>query len=254
MRARRRLLRTALSLLLLAGAVQTALVPRPSDLRVDRYGAGAPVTIAVHGSPGSRRDFVRLAPHLKGTVYALEMPGFGDSRPFARDYGADAAARRVLHFMDRRQIDRATVLGYSWGGAVAIETAFLAPARVEGIVLLASMGITAAEPIPVYPLERLRYLLSAPSLLLYPGAWVLDLATRHGFLRSYIDTDLAAVEAHLSRLQVPARVVHGRRDTVVPPWAAERLAARIPDAELRWFEGGHGTIYRDGAVIAEALQ
>ncbi|MEM9388002.1 MAG: alpha/beta fold hydrolase [Pseudomonadota bacterium] len=246
--------RALLLITMVVGVGQLLQLPATQDIRFDRYGDGSPVTIAVHGSPGTRGDFSLLAPLIDGTVYALDMPGFGGSRMGARDYGVDAAAEVVLAFMNRQSIDRARVLGYSWGGAVAVEAAIAAPERISQIVLLDSMGIPEAEPIPVYPLERLRYWISAPFLLAYPGSLVLDLRTRHGFLRSYLDTDLNEVAYHLRSLQTPTLIVHGRHDTVVEPWAAERMHELVPHSELRWFDGGHGTIFYDGRVIAEALQ
>ncbi|MEO0975196.1 MAG: alpha/beta hydrolase [Pseudomonadota bacterium] len=246
--------RLVVLLLLVVGSVQLLQRPAPNDIAYDRYGEGEPVTIAIHGSPGTRKDFTRLAPLLNGTVYALDMPGFGDSPWLAKDYGVDGAADIVLDFLNAQGLSKVTMLGYSWGGAVAVETAIDAPERVERVILLDSMGIPEAEPIPVYALERARYFASAPFLLAYPGAMVLDIASRHGFLRSYIDTDLREVAAHLARLSQPALIVHGRQDTVVPPWAAERMHELIPDSELRWFEGGHGTIFYDGGVIAEAIR
>lgn len=240
--------------MILVGAGQLLQLPATQDIRFDRYGEGSPITIAIHGSPGTRSDFTRLGPLIAGTVYALDMPGFGDSPMAAQDYGVDAAGAVVLDFMDRQGIDRARVLGYSWGGAVAVEAAVAAPARITEVVLLDSMGIPEAEPIAVYPLERLRYWVSAPFLLAYPGSLVLDLPTRHGFLRSYLDTDLKQVADHLATLQTPTLIVHGRHDTVVEPWAAERMHELLPHSELRWFDGGHGTIFYDGKVIAEALE
>ncbi len=249
-----RVIRLAMLILVVSGVVQLVQLPAHEDISFDRYGSGEPVTIAVHGSPGTRQDFLRLAPLLNGTVYALDMPGFGDSPAAARDYGVDAAADVVLDFMDREAIREATVLGYSWGGAVAVESAVAAPERITRVVLLDSMGLPEAEPIPVYALERLRYWISAPFLLVYPGSMVLDLSRRHGFLRSYLDTDLRQVAAHLRELETPTLIVHGRRDTVVPPWAAERMHEIVTHSELRWFDGGHGTIFYDGKVIAEALK
>src|SRR5262249_60443686 len=54
--------------------------------------------------------------------------------------GFAAGARAVLADMDTRGIDQALLVGHSYGGGVALAAARLAPERVAGLVLLASVG------------------------------------------------------------------------------------------------------------------
>jgi pimeloyl-ACP methyl ester carboxylesterase len=68
-------------------------------------------------------------------VVAVDLPGFGEA-PVAQD--EDAPWRDVLQTMDALGIERATLVGNSFGGAVAQRVAAVAPARVASLVLISS--------------------------------------------------------------------------------------------------------------------
>jgi len=74
-------------------------------------------------------------------VLAPDLPGFGLSdKPEGFDYGLAGYARFINTFMDTMGIDRAVLVGNSMGGGVAVMTAVAAPERVEGLVLIDSLG------------------------------------------------------------------------------------------------------------------
>jgi pimeloyl-ACP methyl ester carboxylesterase len=101
--------------------------------------AGAPVVL-VHGT-GAWSEIWRGTMHaLAGAGYraiALDMPPFGySSRPTSADYGDDAQARRILGALDALQIERATLVGHSFGARPTMQATFLAPQRVARLVLV----------------------------------------------------------------------------------------------------------------------
>ena len=72
------------------------------------------------------------------TVYALDMIGYGMSPGERLDHAQQAAA--LLALMDAEALPAATIGGVSWGGLVALQTALIAPARVERLILVDSAG------------------------------------------------------------------------------------------------------------------
>jgi len=111
------------------------------DLFVQEEGpsAGTPVVL-VHGT-GAWSEIWRGTMHaLAGAGYraiALDMPPFGfSSRPTSADYGDDAQARRILGALDALQIERATLVGHSFGARPTMQATFLAPQRVARLVLV----------------------------------------------------------------------------------------------------------------------
>jgi pimeloyl-ACP methyl ester carboxylesterase len=100
---------------------------------------GEPVVL-VHGT-GAWSEIWRGTMHaLAGAGYraiALDMPPFGfSSRPADADYGDDAQARRILGALDALHVDRATLVGHSFGGRPTMQATFLTPQRVERLVLV----------------------------------------------------------------------------------------------------------------------
>jgi pimeloyl-ACP methyl ester carboxylesterase len=107
---------------------------------------GTPL-LCLHKSPLSGRMFERFL-SLAGrdrSVYAPDLPGFGDSdapssRPAIADYGA--AIGDFLETMRFRQID---VLGYHTGSLIAAELAIIKPKQVRRVVLVSVPQLTEAE-------------------------------------------------------------------------------------------------------------
>src|SRR5260370_23765622 len=96
--------------------------------------------VLLHGQPGSAADWDQVAGLLPARFHAVaaDRPGYGSSQLPAGGFGANA--RAVLDDLNLRGIERAVLVGHSYGGGVALSVASLAPHRVEAVVLLASVG------------------------------------------------------------------------------------------------------------------
>ena len=99
-------------------------------------GSGVPV-ILLHGSPGSAQDFDSLAPLIDPSrrVIAVDMLGYGGTTGHIDDRSIKAFARIMLAMMDRLNMEKVHVVGWSNGGGVALHMADLAPDRVVSITL-----------------------------------------------------------------------------------------------------------------------
>jgi pimeloyl-ACP methyl ester carboxylesterase len=107
-------------------------------LAVDRTGDGPPLLL-LHGTTSSRRIWEPLVPVLaeKATVFALDLPGHGESPPTS--FTPPAWASEVADFLDQHEIERAAIVGHSAGGWTALELAKLG--RAEGVLALAPAGL-----------------------------------------------------------------------------------------------------------------
>jgi pimeloyl-ACP methyl ester carboxylesterase len=112
------------------------------ELNVYVQGQGFPI-LALHGHPGSGRSLTVFTNHLsqRYQTFAPDLRGYGKSRVNStfemNDHLTDLEA-----LLDRFQIEKCLILGWSLGGILAMELALRFPQRVTGLILVA----TAARP------------------------------------------------------------------------------------------------------------
>ena len=226
---------------------------------VDEGPRDAPVLFAVHGIPGSARDFRYLAPQLSERVrfVRLDMPGFGDSAPTAGAvHGLTGRARVVLDLANRLGAARFGILGHSMGGSTALVLAAEHRERVSHLALVASVALRPHRGLAISP--RLLGLfgrgLRVPlldRLLLpsareryrrrgFPGADQMDAATYATHFRALAAVDFARQRRAVTRALPAALVAYARDDHLIETELSEELARSIAGARVLAFdEGGH---------------
>jgi pimeloyl-ACP methyl ester carboxylesterase len=107
-----------------------------------RAGTG-PALVLIHGITGSSRTWAEVIPPLaeRHTVIAPDLLGHGESAKPRGDYSLGAYASGVRDLLIALGIDKATVVGHSLGGGVAMQFAYQFPERVERLVLVSSGGL-----------------------------------------------------------------------------------------------------------------
>jgi pimeloyl-ACP methyl ester carboxylesterase len=115
-----------------------------SALPHDEAGSGPPVVLLHAGIADRRMWSEHVDPLARANlrVVALDLPGFGEAPPAA---GEDAPWNDLIATLEELEIERATLVGNSFGGAVALRVAAVAPRRVEGMVLV-SAAVPGVEP------------------------------------------------------------------------------------------------------------
>ena len=117
---------------------------------------GEPTLLLIHGYTASTYAWRTVAPMFADEgfhVVAVDMLGFGYSeKPRWFDYSIESQARMVVRFMDTLGIGRATVVGSSYGGAVAATLALDYNERVEKLVLV---GAVCNDNVLQHPILRL---------------------------------------------------------------------------------------------------
>jgi pimeloyl-ACP methyl ester carboxylesterase len=129
------------------------LAPLALRLHVLEAGSGAPA-IVLHGGDGQGVEWAPLLAELQGSLhlYAVDRPGFGLSDPFdyrhvdLRRHAADV----VVSLLDALELERATLIGGSMGGFIALAAALAHPERVDSLVLVGMpAGVTRSAPLPL---------------------------------------------------------------------------------------------------------
>jgi pimeloyl-ACP methyl ester carboxylesterase len=107
-----------------------------------REGAG-PALLLLHGIAGSSRTWRDVLPRLtdRFTVIAPDLMGHGLSEKPVGDYSLGSFASGIRDLLDVLDIDRASVIGQSFGGGVAMQLAYQHPELCERLVLVDSGGL-----------------------------------------------------------------------------------------------------------------
>ena len=105
-------------------------------------GSGPPVVL-IHGMINSSRHWEEVALRLAGShqVIAPDLIGHGDSARPRGDYSLGAHAASIRDLLAAIGIERATIVGHSLGGGVAMPFFYQFPQRVERLALVSSGGL-----------------------------------------------------------------------------------------------------------------
>jgi pimeloyl-ACP methyl ester carboxylesterase len=250
-----------------------------------------PLLLLVHGMAGTARnwDAVIEPLALHNTVVAPDFPGHGESAPGGGDYSLGSLASGLRDLMIALGHDRATLVGHSLGGGVALQFTYQFPELVERLVLVSSGGlgpevgaILRAAALPGADLfirstaapgsavvGRLSGALG--KIGLRPNAdlaevgraysSLADADRRKAFLstlHAVVDTDGQRVAA-LDRLylaeNLPVLIVWGERDPIIPVGHGRAAHAQLPGSRLEVFpEAGHIPMLESPGRFAAVLQ
>jgi pimeloyl-ACP methyl ester carboxylesterase len=226
-------------------------------------GTGDTHVVLVHGSgPGVtsyanwRGVLPALGEHFH--VVAPDMVGFGYSeRPEEVDYGLDTWADQTLGVLDALGIEKAHLVGNSFGGAIALRLATQHPDRVDRLVLMGSMGVPfeITEGLDnVWGFEgTLEHMKTVMGYFAYDKSLTsgdlaqarFEGATQPGFQESFSAMFPAPRQRWVEAMTVPdddlralphrTLVVHGREDRVIPLANSYRLLELLDNADLSVF-------------------
>jgi pimeloyl-ACP methyl ester carboxylesterase len=223
-------------------------------------GAGAPVVV-LHGWGANIEAVHPIVCGLEpvATVYALDLPGFGESELPPAPWGVEDYQAFVASFMDSLAIEAPTIVGHSNGGRIAIRMASTEPSRMSRLVLVDSAGIRPKRTLRWYrrvgmakvgkyaarfmgaPGERLRSLLVGRAASAdYAAAGPL-----RPTLVKLVNVDL---RPFMSSIKVPTLLVWGSQDADTPLAAAREMERLIPDAGLVVLDGAGHYSYLDQPV------
>jgi pimeloyl-ACP methyl ester carboxylesterase len=233
-----------------------------------RVGAGDPIVL-LHGFGASRFTWRSWIPELSRdhAVYQVDLRGFGAGRKLDEPcYGPADMADDVVGLIHQLDLERITLVGHSMGGGVALMVALRLIDAGEGSRLARLISVSGTA----YPqsLPPMVSRLSDPSLILklilrvlparrivrrvlrsivYDPAIVTDEMVE-GYASPFgtwparraaaacaaqlVPEDVDALAARYPEIDVPALLVWGRQDPVVPLPIGERLATALPRASL----------------------
>jgi pimeloyl-ACP methyl ester carboxylesterase len=256
-----------------------------------RIAGDGPPVVLIHGMVNSSKHWEQVALRLadRYTVVAPDLLGHGDSAAVRGDYSLGAHACSIRDLLTTIGIERATIVGHSLGGGIAMQFFYQFPQRVERLALISSGGLGhevspmlrgaalpgAATGIWLVANRRVRSALeraggrmrergSRKGVYLEAVARAMrplqDAAARRAFvqtLRSVIDVRGQHVSA-IDRLyllgELPTLIVWGGRDNTIPMQHGLAAHALIPNSSFVTLpKAAHFPNLEDPQGLADAL-
>ncbi len=227
-----------------------------------RAGTG-PAVVLLHGIGGNATQWRSQLEGLAGelSLIAWDTPGYGDSADPDGDCRMADYAEVLAQLLDHLQLDRAHLIGQSWGGVLAQEFMRKHAARVRSLVLSDTFPGDACRPEAernaslqgrLKALETMtpaKMATSRVSMLVPDGTSqaikdeieaMLAMIRPSGYRQAAIALHNSDERDVLSTIDVPTLVIAGEHDHVVPLHLSQLLANGIPNARLEIIRGtGH---------------
>lgn len=256
------------------GVLHRTLNVGGTTIAYEERGNGHPVVL-IHGFGANSYTWRKVAAALADEyrLIAIDLKGFGKSdKPRDARYSLDDQALILDRFISQLDIPKVTLVGHSFGGAVALRTASLdidaQHDRIDALVLIDTMALPQKLPSFVRHL-RIPFL-SSLALAILPPRFMSKAVLKDVFYRTdRIPDDLvdayasclcqadaryalittarqivpASPEkylAQLPRITMPTLIIWGIHDTIIPVASSRKLVTIIPNAELELLEDcGH---------------
>jgi pimeloyl-ACP methyl ester carboxylesterase len=222
--------------------------------------SGQPFVVFIHGVLNDHSVWIlqsRYLAHHGWNVLAIDLPGHGKSGGEA-PASVEEAADFVKRLLDSTGIERAALIGHSWGSLIALETAARLKDRITHAVLVGTAFPMKVSPALIdaslnEPEKAMRMInvfsratLAAPPSALGPGTWIYgaSLALNRRVLRSnplvnVFHRGFVACDQYANGLQAmaeltcPVLFLLGEQDQMTPPKAAQSLIAAAREHGVR---------------------
>jgi pimeloyl-ACP methyl ester carboxylesterase len=254
-------------------------------------GSGPPIVL-IHGMLNSSSHWQSVALNLASdyTVIAPDLIGHGDSAAPRGDYSLGAHAASIRDLLAAVGIDRATIVGHSLGGGVAMQFFYQFPQRVERLVLISSGGL-GHEVSPVLRTAALPGMSALLSLTINPrllsalaetGRRLRQRGVRAGVHMqavaralsplenadargAFLHTLRAVIDVHGQRVSatdrlyllesLPTMIVWGERDNTIPLNHGRNAHEAIPHSRFRTLpQAAHFPHLEDPDGLSEVLR
>ena len=228
-----------------------------------------PTVVFIHGVLNDHSVWIlqsRWFAHHGWNVLAIDLPGHCRSAG-APPASVEDASRFVADLLDAAGIERAALVGHSFGSLIALETAARAPQRVTHLAMVGTAYPMAVSPAllassrdaPLRAIDQINVFshssLAPPPSSLGPGTWL------HGSSRALMRrvlasnrtanvfhigfkacNDYANGEAAMAAVQCPVLFLLGASDQMTPPRATKALFGLASNARVVTVEAGHALL------------
>lgn len=212
--------------------------------------------VLVHGIGMGHRVFRDLADELgrSGPVYAVDLPGFGDSPEPGSALDMPASGDFLAAFVASLPVRDPVLVGHSMGTQIVVETLVRHPELASRAVLIAPTVNPAERTARQQALRMLQDMADESPKVLALGTVQYVKAGPRWFLRKLRQMLDHHVEDVLPLLRARTLVLRGEDDLVCPRDWVRRVTELIPDAQMREIPArGHEAMIRSPQPVASMI-
>lgn len=240
-----------------------------------------PTVVFIHGVLNDHSVWIlqsRWFANHGWNVLAVDLPGHCKSagKPPAT---VEEAAQFIVALLDAAGVEKAALVGHSFGSLIALETAARAPERVSHLAMVGTAYPMAVSPAlldsalnaPMKAIDMVNAfshsMLAPPPSSLGPGTWLYggSRALMRRVLASNREVnvfhvgfnacnDYANGEAAIAAVQCPVLFLLGAADQMTPPKAARTLSAKAPSSKTVVVQAGHALMTEAPDAVLFALR
>jgi pimeloyl-ACP methyl ester carboxylesterase len=250
--------------------------------------AAKPTIVLIHGVLNDHSVWILQSRYLANhgfNVLAVDLPGHGKSAGNC-PRSVEEAAAFVIALLDAAQIDKAALVGHSWGSLIALHAASMVPKRVTHLALVATAFpmkvspalLDAALNSPMKAIDMVNTFshstLAPPPSSLGPGTWlyggskalmrrVLSQGIQRNPRENVFHLGFSACNdyskgfealAHVNTAQAATLFIVGKHDQMTTPKAAQALISAAPMAKVVMLDAGHQVMSEAPDACLFALQ
>ena len=245
-----------------------------ASIHYKEAGRGNEILVFLHGITSSSEEWIASLPKMTKSfrAIAVDFPGHGNSDTPEMDYSVKTLSHFLIRFLNALEIKKATLIGHSLGGAVALQVAIQRPKMVDKLVLLApgyayplpktasekDLGFTKGSYWLLFPItvreasEYAEILFANANLktdqeiarLLLSLSRETEYATKK-LMESFLQTDGSIVN-EIKEIQHKTLLIWGEHDNLTPMSLGFKMRNDIKNSELVIFEkSGHSPNFEE---------
>lgn len=217
--------------------------------------------VFLHGWGCDGSVFLPIAQNLVNyECYMLDFYGFGKSpKPPAEGWSVKDYAENLALFFQTHNLQRACLVGHSFGCRVATVFASQYPQYVDKMMLVAPAGLRRFSfkrwwKVRKYKMRKFICRMGLCHNLTARCGSVDYNACDDGMRNTFVKVVNQDLSGFAKRVQCPVLIVNGRDDTETPLEHAKRLQKLIPNASLAEIDGGHFAFFQNPNAFSKSIQ